>query len=291
MEIAFDYASVDGNKPPDLTEFGRACVAHGSLAHIAIFRGSYGTDPDPTIDRDWGVAQRLGMTCGAYLFLRMNQVPEDQVHVFAQTVGPLTRHDLVPILDVEATGLLAQQEIDQVHRAWMAMRDIYGVPPMIYTSDRVWREDLGSLPAGEMVDSPLWLAKPWPWQTRTPAQLSPGPFANGNYDPAVPASWGGAKNWWMHQYQGDAFPTPGFTSTVDLSRFHPMVQGESGIRVSWVQRRLGWPTNGLFDSSMSSRLRAFQRDAGLVADAIIGPQTFTRVAWQAAPAPGPMLAA
>lgn len=284
MIVGVDYAQVDGNLPPGWHEAREGCRAAGSTLGFAIFRAAFGTSPDPTIGRDWIRARDAGLTVGAYLFLRMrrDQAPEDQVHVFADNVGTLTGADLVPTIDVEDTrdDFTAEDELEYVHRAWTVMRSIYGAAPMLYLSDRVWREDLHDLPAGEMTDSPLWLAKPWPWRVRTAPQLSQRPFDSGNYDPTTPRPWGWG-NWWMHQYQGDAIGLPGFTQTVDLSRFHVMRQGEIGIRVAWMQRRLGWPVTRTFDADTAQRVREFQASHGLVTDAIIGPKTFARVAWTA----------
>lgn len=280
MIVGVDYASVDGNSDPDWGGFKAACARAGSSAGFAILRGGWGTDPDQTLNRDWKGAQAAGLTTGAYLFLRMraDQPPEDQVDAFARHVGPLTQNDLPPAIDVEDTGLAPGPELDYVHRAWTTMVAIYGVPPMIYTSDRVWREDLRNAVAGEMTDSPLWVAKPWPWAVRTPAVLGGQAFAGGGLEPLVPEPWGW-ENWWMHQYQGDATPAAGFTHTVDLSRFHVMRQGESGVRVAWVQRRLGLPVTRTFDAQMATWLRQWQAAHGLEADAVIGPKTFAPIAW------------
>ena len=285
MIVGVDYASVDQNSTPNYDTFRRACIAAGSTAGFAIMRGAYGTWPDPVVQRDWRAATAAKLTCGAYLFLRLpiqgySGTPEEQVSVFAKSVGTLTNADLVPIIDVEDAGLAAKDELEIVHRAWSAMKSTYGVPPMIYTSNRVWVEDLDDLPAGDMVDSPLWLAKPWPWATRVAAQLSPAPFSDpGNpRDPVVPAPWG-ARNWWIHQYQGDALPVPGFAHTTDLSRFSTMTVGETGARVAWLQQRIGAPVSATFDAGTAARVRAFQSNHGLVADAIVGPKTFAAVAW------------
>jgi GH25 family lysozyme M1 (1,4-beta-N-acetylmuramidase) len=290
MLVGIDYAKVDGNAAPDFAMFKAACARAGSRAAVAIFRGAWGTQFDDTMARDWRRAIDAGFTCGGYLFLRMPHpgfpwTPEDQVHVFAQSMGPLTDRNLVPTIDIEDTGLPAEMEIEWVHRAWTELRRIYGVPPMIYTSDRVWHEDLHDLPAGEMLDSPLWVAKPWPWQVRSPPHLSGEAFAPGKNDPIVPKPWG-PNNWWMHQYQGDAHPVPGFTSTIDLSRFHMMQIGETGARVAWVRRRLGMPTGvRTFDSEMLAQVQAFQAQRALAVDGVIGPQTFAALTWSPPPSP------
>ncbi len=285
MLIGIDYASVDGNLPPDLTTWQAACAAQGSRAALAIIRAVWGTKPDATLRRDWDRLTGAGLTCGGYLLLRMphsgfSAAPEDQVHVLADVLGRLTTKHLVPTIDIEDTGLPASEELEWVHRAWKEVRRIWGVSPMFYTSDRVWREDLHNLPAGEMTDSPLWLAKPWPWAIRQAPQLSGTPFASGQLDPKVPSPWG-AHNWWMHQYQGDAYHVPGFTSTVDLSRFRLMRVGEIGPRVAWVQHRLALAEGvaQTFEDVMLTQVKAFQTEHALEADGIIGPQTFAALTW------------
>lgn len=284
MIIAIDYASVDGNARPDYAKAKAACAAAGSSLAMVILRSAWGTSPDPTIHRDWKAAMDAGLTVGGYLFLRMpvhgyTASPEDQVHVCMDNMPALTHANLPPVIDVEDEGLEPEAELAWVHRAWTEMRTILGVPPIIYDSDRVWREDLGNLPpAGEMLESPQWVAKPWPWPIRHTPILSGGPFAGGQYDAVVPPPWGPG-NWWLHQYQGDAFGLAGFTSTVDLSRFHLMIQGDVGPRVAWAQRRMGIPATSRFDVAMASQVRAFQRQNGLVVDGVIGPQTFRALCW------------
>jgi GH25 family lysozyme M1 (1,4-beta-N-acetylmuramidase) len=284
VNITVDYAGVDGNELPSWPTLRQACQAAGSVLGGVIFRGAWGSAPDETVARDWANARGAGLIRGAYLFLRARQSPVDQVHAFVDNVGPLNERDFPPILDIEdPTFESAEAELEEIHEAWCELRMIYGAPPMIYTSARVWTEDLHGHDPGEMSQSPLWVAKPWPWPARSSAVLSPAPFASGRYDPPVPTPWGPG-NWWMHQYQGDALPCPGFSHTVDLSRFHLMVQGETGPRVRWVQRQLRMPTpavDGIFGPDTASTLRAFQRSRGLVVDAIIGPKTFCALAWNA----------
>lgn len=281
MIVAVDYASIDGNSPPDWAKFQAACSAAGSVATVAIFRAAWGTRRDETMARDWLRAQQAGLVTGAYLYLRMKDDagPVDQVHAFADAVGTLRANDLPPILDVEDVGASPEKELEDVHAAWSEVRAIYGIAPILYTSARVWAEDLHNLPAGEMTASPLWLAKPWPWRVHTPAQLAGAPFEGGALDPQVPPPWGDRGNWWLHQYQGDAFRTPGFTSTVDLSRFHVMREGEAGTRVAWVQRRLGLAPTGRYDAEMGKRLRTLQSCSGLAVDGIVGPRTFAALCW------------
>lgn len=282
MIVVVDYAKVDyddHDPPPNWDAFQAACVAAGSRASVAIMRGAYGIDPDPTVKRDWWAAKGKGFTTGAYLFLRPAYRVVDQIHAYYAAVGDLRVDDLPPILDLEGTWPSPAIELAALVEASAEMARLYGTSPMIYDSARIWREDLpGLVPPDRIKDCPQWVAKPWPWEPRTQARLSPGPFVNGKYDPPVPPAWGPG-NWWIHQYQGDALPTAGFPGTVDLSRFHLMVEGERGERVRWVQRRLGIEQTGEFDVSMVSKIRSFQSQHGLLTDAIIGPRTFAVICW------------
>jgi len=287
MLVCVDWASVDGNGPPDFETFKRVCTERGSRAVIAIIRGAWGIQRDLTVVRDWKRAMDAGLICSSYLYLRMpirgfSATPEQQVAAFAESVQSLgtlgSKRDMAPCLDVEDSGLPAVQELELVRRAWAEMQRAFGVPPVIYTSARVWAEDLHNLPAADLTTSPLWLAKPWPWKTRSPAVFS---GVDGvEFDPTTPPPWG-PHNWWMHQYQGDAYPVPGFTKTVDLSRFRMMRVGEIGQRVAWVRQRLGLPAgNGaLFSIDMVKPVREFQMRKGITVDGVIGPQTFAALTW------------
>ncbi|MGA9812340.1 MAG: hypothetical protein WBQ64_06175 [Terriglobales bacterium] len=93
---------------------------------------------------------------------------------------------------------------------------------MIYTSERVWREELSNLPAPDLIESPLWL-KHYPFN-KGPARRD---VAVTRIPPPVPIPWGDS-NWWIHQYQGDAIQLPGFApGNVDMNRFGPMTAGAS----------------------------------------------------------------
>lgn len=288
MIIGVDYASVDGDAQPAWS------IAKNIGLSFVIMRAAYGYGSqvlqDPIIKRDLRSAREAALVCGTYLFLTYGKnapSPEEQAHALAANVGVLPRTDFPPALDIEfpngvmATGFTVNQAIDWTRRAWSALKDLYGVAPLIYTSSRVWSEDLGNAKIEEFEDSIAWLAKPWPWAVRTPAQIGPQAqvaLTSGKCDPTVPPVWA-LRQWWIHQYQGDAVRFPGFTSTVDVNRFNPMSLGETGPRVAWVQKRLGQVVTSAFDEAFKAKLVAFQSANGLIADGIIGPRTLARIAW------------
>jgi GH25 family lysozyme M1 (1,4-beta-N-acetylmuramidase) len=285
MLFGIDVASVDENKNTNW----QLAKAQGPIS-FAIIRSNQSTKVDPQFGKTWPQLKATGIVRGAYMFLNFPNKgkskpaePDVQAQTLVDTVGELEPKDLPPTLDVEfpggrlQTGMTPSQALDWVRAAWTVLRDAYDAPPMIYTSARVWREDLEDEPAPDLVESPLWLARYF-WKERTPAKRDAAAFANGQRTPPVPVPWGTA--WAVHQYQGDAVQHPGFSSTVDMNRFNSLLRGSSGDAVKWAQRRLGIATSGKFDNAMFDAVVAFQRSHGLVDDGIIGPRTFAALCWE-----------
>jgi GH25 family lysozyme M1 (1,4-beta-N-acetylmuramidase) len=284
--FGIDTASVAGNKNPDWMR-AKAEVP----VDFAIIRSNWGTAPDSVFRRDWPKLKDAGIVRGAYLFLRFPHSkwgrppsPAAQARAFIATVGNLGQSDLPPSLDVEfpggrrETGMTSRQILAGVRDAWQTLRGHYGVAPLIYTSARVWKEDLDNLPAPDLTESPLWLARYH--FLKGPAVYGPRVFARGPINPPVPPPWGDATNWWIHQYQGDAVGLPGFpTGNVDMNTFNVMVRGATGDRVRWAQRRLGIVPSGVFDPATEGALRAFQSKKGLGADGMVDPRTFAYLCW------------
>lgn len=288
MLFGVDIASVDDNKK---TNWALA-KAQGPIS-FAIIRATYSTTRDPQFAATWPQLQTTRIVRGAYMFLvypRTGQPkpasPTAQATALIDTVGDLERTDLPPSLDIEfpkgrsATGMSATAALDWAREAWTTLKDHYGVPPIVYTSGRVWREDLADLAAPDLVESPLWLARYF-LKTGIKANRDPGQFADGKRDPPVPTPWGGA--WAIHQYQGDAFGFPGFSSTVDINRFNTMVKGSSGDLVRWVQRKLGVTESGTYDDATWKALLTFQAANDQVVDGIVGPKTFASLCWATPP--------
>jgi len=279
-----DAGSVDGNRNP-----GWTLARDKAGIRFAILRATWGTWEDPDFKREWPRMKDAGLVRGGYLFLRYGKGklfdPIAQAKAFIRVVGPLAPGDLPPSLDVEfpgkgraSTGLTAQQALDITRAAWKVLKDHYGVAPIIYTSWRVWHEDLNDLAAPDLVESPLWLAGYGRIHERQPVVQNAKAFATGRFDPPVPPPWGDKSNWWIHQYQGDARGLPGFHQ-VDMNRFHVMGPGATGNRVKWVQRRLGVAATGTFDQATAQALRAFKQRNGLPATDLVGPRTFAFLCW------------
>lgn len=288
MILGIDTAAVAGNKTIDWT------AAKAAGLSFAFLRSNWGDQQDTMFAREWDRIRDAGLVRGAYLFLRYQQggkkapAPGDQARAMIKTLGPLQPGDLPPALDLEfpgagrsETGMTVQECLDWAMNARNVLHDGYGVEPMLYTSARVWRDDLGNVGWDGLSCCPLWLAR-YPFKSGQAVRA--GAAFDGIAAPPVPPPWGDADNWWIHQYQGDATGFPGFpTGNVDMNRFNPIFKGASGERVKWVQKRLGYqPANisGKFDETTDTDVRAFQSLHELVADGIVGPRTFAYLASQ-----------
>lgn len=294
--LGVDLASVDAHRaPPDWVATKAACKAVGNTLGFAFFRASYGTLQDPTARMRIPAAREAGLTCGAYMFLRLSpgirgrQKPTDQVEAFCESMagvwkGGAAGSTFAPVIDIEDTKSSDNAvELQLAGEAIAALQREFGVPPIIYWSNRIWVEELGNPKTSAWTECPLWLAKPWPWAERTAGRLDPE-RAGVPLEPAVPGPWG-EDNWWIHQYQGDAVQVPGLSGTVDLNRFNVMRRLDRGLcigpRVTWVQRRVTtkFASGGYHGETDQVHVPAFQRKHGLVADGIIGPKTFAALTW------------
>jgi peptidoglycan hydrolase-like protein with peptidoglycan-binding domain len=286
--IGLDYASVDDNHPPDFNK------ARQAGARFAIPRAIYGrrargqTDSaavfvDPAWARDKDAIAAAGLQRTAYLFVcypRTGVVtpsPEDQAQAFIDHVQLERGKDFVPMFDVEeASDTLSPSEMyDWTVRVCTKLREHYGAWPGMYTSARVWSDNLKGHAAGALSECPLWLAKPWPWAANSEVHLDGAP----DHFPITIPQFGDETNYWIYQYQGDALHWPGFTRSVDANRFHNVASGDRGTIVAWIQRRVDAAADGDFGPATEAAVKAFQSKHGLVDDGVVGPATFAQLCW------------
>lgn len=292
--LGIDTASVAGNKRTDWL----AAKTRGPIS-FAILRAAWGTTADTYFRSEWAKMIDAGLTVGAYLFLRfpMRKSPRvpsvaAQIDVWVRALGAVDYAEapsvLPPAIDVEfpgegakETGMSPAELLAGVRTAWEAMVKTFGCAPIIYTSGRVWRDDLKNIAAPDLLDSPLWLAR-YPYKAgpavRDPARVNDLPH------PPIPKPWDdgtgpAVTNYWIHQYQGDAKDHPGFSAGVDMNRWNVLAPGAVGARVAWVQRRLGINVTSRFDAASVDALKRWQAKNGLVADGYVGPRSFARLAW------------
>lgn len=293
--IGIDYFEGDAPKQPNF----ETLKSIPGLSFV-IVRATYGTYVDGTPNkktnkavggflRDWAAIKAAKLVRGAYAFQRFDhEAPSDeaQAEAYCNAVELEPDRDFPPLLDVEfpvsraKLGLTVAQTLDRVRKFVAVLKDHYGVTPGIYTSARVWAEDLGNTNAADLGDCPGWFAKPWPWDIRQKGQLNGAPA----YYPKIPPPWGDATNWWLYQYQGDARDVPGIWQC-DLNRFHSIGRGTAAgsNQVRWIQRKFPeLVADGNFGPKTEAAIKDFQLDKGLVSNGIVEPRTFAALCWRTA---------
>ncbi|HEY0190323.1 MAG TPA: GH25 family lysozyme [Kofleriaceae bacterium] len=272
-----DYASVDGNLPPDFA----AMYAWG--ARFAFIRAAYTAhgviETDTFWARDQAAARAAGLRVAPYMFLSWATAIEAQVARLSEVYGEAGAGDLPVALDVESITAPPAQVLARVEAAVTALRARYRTV-MIYTSADVW-QTLGD-PASELCGGcPLWLKVSYPWKRLNPPRLEQVPHVD---QTALPRPWreAGSPGAFIEQFQGDAIEVPGLAykaneyGTADLNVFLSYVASASDPRTAWVRGKLaatGFP-NGTSVDALASAIRAFQAARQLTVDGAIGPSTW-----------------
>ena len=250
----------------DLPTVDWAKVAQAGRS-FALARACYEMTPDRGFPGYWPAIKSAGLVRGAYLYWDPRLDPVQMAAQFFDTVGPLGPGDFPPTIDVEfakglaATGMSAAEVIDKLVATVQAFEARLQISPIIYTSVRVWSDDLGNPQGTGLSRCPLWVAR-----------YSP-------IEPPCPAEWG-PDNWWIHQYAGDVANAPGVVGQVDLDRFKLLKEGDSGPRVAFVRKKLLLPTDGTFDESVLEAVHELQDANGLRVDGVVGPLTWSYLVWQ-----------
>lgn len=294
-QLGIDYANTDTIEKPGVAGFAKARAAG---ARIIIPRGVFGRPAngqtpvfrDSYWARDKDDIVAAGLKRSSYLFVCVPTTerpvvpsPEEQADALCDYVR-LDRpvlgkkpHDMVPFFDVEQHThvLSASQYHDWILRVARRIRERIGAWPGMYTSNRVWTEELKNHAAGPLANCPLWIAKPWPWPVKTQVHLDGAPA----YNPITIPEFGDA--WMIYQYQGDGLGMPGFApGAVDMNRVNIVRSGAKGATVRWIQARAGnLVVDGDFGPKTEARIKQLQTAYALSADGIVGADTFTLLTW------------
>jgi GH25 family lysozyme M1 (1,4-beta-N-acetylmuramidase) len=158
---------------------------------FAFLKATEGTSyRDPYFKADWAATAKAGIYRGAYHFARPSTQRGDAVReadFFADTIGTqTTRGTLPPVLDLETTGGLSDQQLINWTRDFLVeLQAKTGRNPIIYVSPYFWKDNVGNSSAFH--DYPLWVAhyttnsQPmipggWPtwsfWQTTSSGRIS-----------------------------------------------------------------------------------------------------------------------
>ncbi|HZJ67695.1 MAG TPA: peptidoglycan-binding protein [Kofleriaceae bacterium] len=291
-DLVIDFASTDSTQPPDLDKAKAAGMRIAVARAIYTDRaGKLAHDPNWELNKDrFGPA---GVKSSGYLFLTfptsaqpsvpMPEAQAEAMHAYCQ-LDP-NRGNYPPIIDVEQdTSIMSfAQKIAWVNRAIKRLWELYGVLPIVYSGDRVWIEVLGNpskAKAGLLGMCMMWIAKPWPWATRTVIHLDGAP----NWQPNTIEALGDGTFWLWYQYQGDALKMPGFPAAVDASRVGPVIKrGNKGTIVAFIQQTLGAIVDGDFGPATEKAVKTFQAASGLTADGLVYVDTWQKLLWKVQP--------
>lgn len=282
--IGVDYGSVDEGGAPDFAAAKKAGVRFvipRAIYGRPVTRNGKAPFRDPVWARDKDAIKAAGLQRTAYLFICFDKrgtytpTPEEQAQAYIDYVQLEPFKDFVPMIDVEEAvpTMAAEAMYLWVLRVAQKLRDHYGAWPGMYSSARVWAENLKHHSPGPLLNCPLWLSKPWPWQIRTPIHLDGAPA----YSPTLIPEF--SNQWFVYQYQGDATQCPGFQRTVDANRFRTFGEGAKGAHVVWAQHRLAIEADGIFGPVTTQKVKELQTKYKLAADGIIGPATFAPLCW------------
>lgn len=300
--LGCDFAAEDENTEPDFKAMyeagGRFVIIRRSSCYYDHANQAWRMYHDPCYERDAQRARDAGLVVGSYLFPAFGQgspSPAAQVANFAAAGGDIKRGiDLPPMFDLEFpgngikdTGISQADALTKTAGFLTALRSTYGCWSLLYTSHVEVHDDNGlGLPTTEpatpsvewntLHNCPLMIKIPYRLKADEPVdQVAPA-------EPVLPAPWHG-RGWWIRQSQGDAIHFPGFDKTVDVDDFHVLSSANAvgDPRVAYVQRAVGADADGVWGPGTETALRAFQTAKGLTADAMVGVQTFVRLAWSA----------
>lgn len=133
----------------------RAMQVNNIKLGFAFMKATEGVENiDPYFKRNWRKAKEAGMIRGAYHFFIASKDGIAQVKNFSKYVQ-LESGDLPPVIDIEDTyGVPAQKLRDQLMKCLVAMEEVYGVKPIIYTYVDFYKKNL----QGVFDEYPLWIA-------------------------------------------------------------------------------------------------------------------------------------
>ena len=152
------------------------------------------TYTDPQFATNWAGIQAAGLLRGAYHFFEANDDATAQAQHFLSAVQ-LAPGDLPPVLDIETTAGVSDQQIWSGVSAWLQIvEQETGRQPILYTAPGFWSSHEPDL---TLTSYPLWLAD----------------YAA---EPVLPNGW---TSWlfWQHSQTGSV---AGVTGAVDLDYFN-----------------------------------------------------------------------
>ncbi len=127
-----------------------------SQVHFVFVKATEGEEHvDSLFARNWAALNEKGIRKGAYHFYRPSISAQIQFRNYTNQVV-LTKGDLPPVIDFEATGDLFEEEIKlSLKELLFLMQDYYKCKPIIYTNLKLYRRYIATI----FDDYPIWIAR------------------------------------------------------------------------------------------------------------------------------------
>ncbi len=189
-------SGIDVSHFQGLINWPRVAKSHVRFAYIKATNGNDFIDPE--FNKNWHELRATTLYRGAYHFFLAADDPVEQAKHFVNTVGKLRDNDLPPMLDIEISDHISNQQLEQRALIWLkTVEELSGRTPIVYT-DNGFADSI--LTKAEFAKYPLWIAE---------------------YSDSVstlPSPWKG-KQWslWQHSEQGQI---TGINGHVDLDVFN-----------------------------------------------------------------------
>lgn len=134
-------------------DFEQVALSH--VKHVIIKATEGSTLTDPKFYQNIAGARDAGIKVGAYHFFSCKSSAQAQATHFLNTIQQVELN-LIPVIDVEVcNNYTPSQLVDSLYIMIHRVEEVYGLKPMLYTSESFYRHYLHNHFEG----CPLWLAK------------------------------------------------------------------------------------------------------------------------------------
>lgn len=186
IDVSYAQGKIDWQKVKTMQEDS----VHISFAFVKATEGLLTVDP--YFKRNWREGPKVGITCGAYHFLRPNKNGLWQARFFLQNVK-MERGDLPGVADIEQLDGTTPETMRKELRAFLThVESKTGVKPIIYTNLSFYIDYL----SGYFDEYPLWIAHYYQEELQVNKKT----------------------NWWFWQHS-DIAKVNGIGHTVDFDAF------------------------------------------------------------------------
>lgn len=193
-----DGIDVAGHQHPGGSAIDWQTVADSGQS-FAFIKATEGTGyTNPYFSSDSAKASAAGVTPGSYHYARPEYDARSQARYYASVLSTGVNPSLPPTLDLEETGGLGPEDLQNWVRDWIdEIKTLTGRDPIIYTYYSFWIGSMGN--TTEFSEYPLWLA-----------------YYNEQLPDEIPGGWDAPTFW---QYSGSG-QVDGVITDVDLNTYY-----------------------------------------------------------------------